>query len=219
MCETTRDSSSQEKMRQNSLEEAHRIMDVDTRGNQPLSPLLIKLEILNLEWGATDEAKRSSYRLLNRLLHPDKVAVWHSGSEADQKICQEAYRRLDEFANTKNLTPCEADPPPEPPWSRRPQTTTPWGGEPRGGACPPCGVGDDPGRHPYGPDEAYVWLSQPRIWLCRLCGGKRGKECTADHLASAMHTNRIKSVMVDGDPYWLVNSTAPHHDFTAAAAA
>ena len=56
-------------------------MDVDTRGNQQFSPLLIKLEILNLKWGATDEAKRSSYRQLNRLLHPDKVAVWHSGSE------------------------------------------------------------------------------------------------------------------------------------------
>ena len=75
--------------------------------------------------------------------------------------------------------------------------------------------GNNPNAHPYGPDEAYVWLSYPVMWLCRLCGGKTGKLCTTDHLDSDRHQNRVNLVMIDGDPYWLQRSIAPNYDYTA----
>ena len=199
--ELQRQRNDEEHMRLTSLEEARRIMDVDPRGNQPWSARRILLEILNLPWEATQEEQRSRYRHLSRVLHPDKVACWHKESERDRKNCADAWERLDKYAN-----PTVAREPEQARQSAPSARTT------------PCEVGNNPEAHPYGPDEAYVWLSKDQIWLCRLCGGKRGKQCEPGHLASDDHKKRVKSVM-EGDPYWLQFSTAPNYDYTAAPAA
>ena len=174
-----------------SLCEARRIMNVSPRGNQVGTPERILLEILGLARTATEQERRTRYRSLTLLLHPDKVAWLHNASELDQMICKDAYERLDTFANPMVLTKPEQEVPAR---SRE--------------------NGNIPNAHPCGPDEAYVWLSSSKIWLCRLCGGKYGKECTTDHLSSDMHQKRVKSV-IDGDPYWLKFSTAPNYDYTA----
>ena len=177
-----------------SLQEARRIMKVSPRGNQVGTPERIMLEILGLAKTATEQERRTRYRSLTLLLHPDKVAWLHKASERDQTMCKYAYERLDKFAN------------PNPMVLTKPEQTVP---------ARSREIGNNPNAHPYGPDEAYVWLSGHNIWLCRLCGGKTGKHCTTDHLDSDTHQKRVKSVVRDGDPYWLKYSTAPNYDYSA----
>ena len=179
-----------------SLQEARRIMDVDLGGNQVRTPERILLEILGLPKTATEQKRRSRYRSLTALLHPNKVAWLHNASYRDQTICKDAYERLGTFANPMVTTKPEQEVP-----ARRREN------------------GNNPDAHPYGPDEAYVWLSEPRMWLCRICGGRSGgrigKLCTTDHLESDRHQNRVNQVMRDGDPYWLQSSIVPNYDYTA----
>jgi hypothetical protein len=91
--------------REESLREARRILAVDTRGTITTTDERVKLEILDLGTGSTHTQQRAQWRRLCLLLHEDKVNNLHKDSERDKQTCQQAYTRLDKYANVMRPQP------------------------------------------------------------------------------------------------------------------
>jgi hypothetical protein len=77
----------------------------DTRGTLTTTDERVKLEILDLGTGSTHTQQRAQWRRLCLLLHEDKVNNLHKDSERDKQTCQQAYTRLDKYANVMRPQP------------------------------------------------------------------------------------------------------------------